>query len=94
MVRLRRRRALLCSRCWASAPAANTLKAHTERSFPARKIGALSFAIYIFHLPLFAAIHNITGSRLLACLTAAAATLGAAQLPAGAVGEPPPYLVP
>jgi len=45
-----------------------------------QKAGALSFAIYIFHLPLFAAVHNLTGSPLLAGLAGGAATLALAQL--------------
>jgi peptidoglycan/LPS O-acetylase OafA/YrhL len=44
-----------------------------------QKMGALSFAIYIFHLPVFAAVHNVTGSRLLGCLIGGAATLALAQ---------------
>ncbi len=44
-----------------------------------QKIGALSFAIYIFHLPLFTAVQNMTASRLLGCLVGSAATLALAQ---------------
>lgn len=44
-----------------------------------QKAGALSFAIYIFHLPVFAAVQNLTGSRLLGGLIGGAATLALAQ---------------
>lgn len=39
-----------------------------------QKAGALSFAVYIFHLPLFAAAQNLAGNRGIAVLVAGAAT--------------------
>ncbi len=38
------------------------------RNAALQRIGALSFAIYIFHRPMYSAVWRMTGSRLLGCL--------------------------
>ena len=47
-----------------------------------QKLGSLSFAIYIFHLPLFAAVQNLMGGRVAAALVAGGLTWMLAQLSA------------
>lgn len=68
---------LLCCVVRPPAPVSRFL-----RTRALQRIGGLSFAIYIFHLPLWAAAWNLTGSRLLGSLLGGAATWALARLSA------------